>query len=66
MVDGTLSRAAKVVHHVEVAAVQNLVGTDLVLTIVKFEGKRVTLRTSSFLKGGVQMANEELVWERMN
>jgi hypothetical protein len=56
----------KVVHHVEAAAVQNLVGTDLVRTIVKFEGKRVTLRTSSFLKGGVRFANEELVWERMN
>jgi hypothetical protein len=55
----------KVVHHVEVAAVQNWVGIDLVRTIVKLEGKRVTLRTPPFLKGGVQ-TTEELVWERMN
>jgi hypothetical protein len=57
--------ANKVVHHVEAAAVQNWVGIDLVRTIVKLEGKRVTLRTPPFLKGGVQMT-EELVWERMN
>jgi hypothetical protein len=55
----------KVVHHVEVAAVQNWVGIDLVRTIVKLEGIRVTLRTPPFLKGGVQMT-EELVWERIS
>jgi Lipocalin-like domain len=55
----------KVVHHVEVAAVQNWVGTDLVRTIVKLEGKRVMLQVPPFLKGGAQMT-EELVWERMN
>jgi len=55
----------KVVHHVEVASVQNFVGTDLVRTIVKLEGKRVTLRTAPFPRGG-QIVNEELVWERMN
>ena len=54
----------KVVHHVEVAAVQNWVGTDLVRTIVKLEGNRVTLGVPPFLKGGVQMT-EELVWERI-
>jgi hypothetical protein len=55
----------KVVHHVEVAAVQNWVGTDLVRTIVKLEAKRVTLRVPPFLKGGLQIT-EELVWERVN
>jgi hypothetical protein len=57
--------ADKVIHHVEVAAMQNNVDTDLVRTIVKLEGKRVTLRTPSFLRAGQQI-NEELVWERMN
>jgi len=56
----------KVIHHLEVASLQNVVGADLVRTIVRFEGKRVTLRTSPFLKGGLQIASQELVWERMN
>ena len=56
----------KVIHHLEVASLQNVVGADLVRTIVKFEGNRVTLRTSPFLKGGLQIASQELVWERMN
>ena len=55
----------KVVHHVEVASIQNFVGTDMVRTLVKLEGKRVTLRTAPFPRGG-QLVNEELVWERMN
>ena len=56
----------KVVHHVEVAAVQNWVGSDLVRTIVKLEGKRITLRVPPFMKGGLRFASEELVWERVN
>lgn len=44
----------KVIHHAEVATVQNWVGSDGVRTIVKFEGKRVTLRTAPFLRGGLQ------------
>jgi hypothetical protein len=55
----------KVIHHAEVATVQNWVGLDGVRTIVKFEGKRVTLRTAPFLRGGLQIT-EELVWERMD
>jgi Lipocalin-like domain len=55
----------KVIHQVEISSVQNNVGTDLVRTIVKVEGRRVTLRTPSFLRAGQQIT-EELVWERMN
>jgi hypothetical protein len=55
----------KVVHHVEVSGMQNIVNTDLVRTIVKLEGKRATLRTPPFLRGGAQIT-EELVWERIS
>jgi len=50
----------KVIHHVEVSVVQNEVNTDKVRTIVKLEGKRVTLRVD-----GARIT-AELVWERMN
>ena len=55
----------KVIHHVEVSAMQNTVNTELVRTIVKLEGKRVTLRTPLFSRAGLKVT-EELVWERMN
>jgi hypothetical protein len=55
----------KVIHHVEVSAMQNVVNTELVRTIVKLEGKRVTLRTPLFSRAGLKVT-EELVWERMN
>jgi hypothetical protein len=55
----------KVIHHVEVSAMQNVVNTELVRTIVKLEGKRVTLRTPFFSRAGLKVT-EELVWERMN
>jgi hypothetical protein len=55
----------KVIHHIEAAWMQNYVKTDQVRFIVKLEGNRVTLRTPPFLKGGVKLANQELVWERM-
>jgi hypothetical protein len=55
----------KVIHHIEAAWMQNYVKTDQVRFIVKLEGNRVILRTPPFLKGGVQLANQELVWERI-
>lgn len=54
----------KVVHHIEAASLQNIVNTDSVRTIVKLEGRRVTLRTAPFLKAG-QRVVEDLVFERM-
>lgn len=53
----------RVTHHVEAAWMQNYVKSDQV-RFVKLRGDRLTLRTPPFLKGGVQLANQELVWER--
>ena len=54
-----------VTHHVEAASVQNWVNTDLT-RFVKLEGNRLTLRTTpGDFVGGVQLACEELVWEKM-
>jgi hypothetical protein len=55
----------KVIHHVEAAWMENYVKTDQVRFIVRFEGNRMTLRTPPFLKGGLKLANQELVWERI-
>ena len=54
----------RVVHHVEVASLQNRVGTDLTRTIVKLEQNRLILRTPSFLKGG-EMVTTQLEWARL-
>jgi len=55
----------RVIHHVEAAWMENYVGSDQVRYIVKFDANRMTIRTPPFLKGGVKLANQELVWERM-
>lgn len=55
----------KVTHHVEVASIQNSVGTDLVRSIVLLKGNRLILRTNPFLKGGSQVTTE-IVWERIS
>jgi Lipocalin-like domain len=52
-----------VTHHVEVASVENWVGTDLVRA-VRLERGRLTLRTPSIEAGGTQRVME-LVWERV-
>ena len=54
----------KVIHHVEVASLQNRVGTDLTRSIVVLQGDRLVLRTPPFLKGGA-MVTTELIWERL-
>lgn len=54
----------KVIHHLEISAVPNFLNTDNVRTIVKLDGKHLTLRTPPFLKGGRRVV-EDLVWERM-
>ena len=57
----------KVIHHVQASSDPNRVNTDLVRIVVKLEGDRVTLRTTapSVWDGGVQVAYQELVWDRM-
>ena len=62
---GTYTREGNtVVHHLEVSSLPNWVGVDLKRTIVALEGDRLVLRTTPYLKGGVN-ATSELVWERV-
>jgi hypothetical protein len=53
----------KVTHHIEIASIENWVGTDLV-RIIKLEGRRLTLTTPP-LPGSGGGASNELVWERI-
>src|SRR5262249_32578198 len=53
----------RVVHHIEVDSDQSGADKDHG-RYVKIEGNRVTLRTGSFMVGGIRLAKEELVWER--
>jgi hypothetical protein len=53
----------KIVHHVEIASVQNWVNTDLV-RLVRIEGKRITLTTPPISVAG-EIRTTELVWERI-
>jgi hypothetical protein len=55
-------KAGTVIHHVEIASVQNWVNTDLVRDI-KIEGDRISYRVVAPLKG--VMRTTELVFERM-
>jgi hypothetical protein len=56
----------KVIHHLEASWLKNVVNMDVIRFIVKLQGNKVTLRTAPFPRGGLQIANEELVWERIN
>jgi len=61
---GTYSlESGRVVHHVQVASLQNRVGTDMVRTIVKLQDDQLVLRTPPFLKGG-RLVTTELTWQR--
>jgi hypothetical protein len=65
---GTFTVSGDIVtHHVQASSDPNRVNTDLVRIVVKIEGNRVTLRTTtpSVWDGGVQVAYQELVWDRM-
>jgi hypothetical protein len=52
-----------VVHHVEVASVENWVNTDLI-RVLKIDGDRVALRTPPLSIGGT-VQTVELAWERV-
>lgn len=54
----------RLIYHVEVSSIQNWVGTDLT-RIIRFQGNRLTTRTPTTVKGGVQQVIE-LMWERVN
>ena len=53
----------RVVHHVEIASVENWVNTDLI-RLVHFDGDRMTLTTPPLSVGG-KIQTTELVWERV-
>ena len=53
-----------VIHHIEIASIQNAVNTDLV-RYIKLQSDRLTLRTPPIVLRGAQMAYAELVWERL-
>jgi hypothetical protein len=55
--------ANKVIHHVEVASVQNWVNTDLVCPFA-IQGNQLTLRNPSTSLAG-QIQTFDLVWERL-
>jgi len=54
----------KVVHHVEVASLQNWVNTDQI-RFVTLRGNRIFLRNTPQLRGGVTVIIES-VWERLD
>jgi len=54
----------KVIHHVEISSLQNLVGTDLV-RFIKFQGDRIILVTPPTSTNG-RTQTHELVWERVS
>ena len=56
-------KAGKVIHHVEIASVQNWVNTDLIRDI-QIDGDRITYRVPAQPLNGV-MRTTELVFERM-
>ncbi len=53
-----------VIHHVQIASIQNWANTNLTRTIVNLQSDRLTLRTPPFLMDG-KMVTTELVWERL-
>lgn len=54
----------KVIHHVEIASVENWVNTDLIRNF-RLQGNRLTLLTPPLATRQGGTANVELVWERM-
>lgn len=52
-----------IIHHVEIASVQNWVGTDL-FRLVKLRDNKIILTTPPISVGG-QIRTTELVWERV-
>ncbi len=56
----------KVIHHVEAASMPNDVGADLERMIVALDSDRLVLRVAKpYLRGGLMVRSQELVWERM-
>ena len=54
----------KVIHHVEIASVENWVNTDLIRNF-RLQGNRLTLLTPPLASQQGKAANFELLWERV-
>ncbi len=56
----------EVTHHVEVASTPNDVGANLERVIVQLNAHRLVLRVAKpYLRGGMMVRQQELVWERV-
>lgn len=56
----------KVIHHVEIASMPDDVGADLERVVVKLDADHLVLRVAKpYLRGGVMVQSQELVWERV-
>ena len=55
----------EVIHHVEAASMPNDVGTDL-KRLVKLDGDRLVLTVAKpYLRGGIMVRSQELIWKRL-
>jgi hypothetical protein len=56
----------KVVHHVEVASMPNDVGASMERVIVHLDTDRLVLRVAKpYLRGGMMVQSQELVWQKV-
>jgi hypothetical protein len=56
----------KVVHHVEVASMPNDVGASMERVIVHLDADRLVLRVAKpYLRGGMMVQSQELVWQKV-
>ena len=56
----------KVIHHVEAASMPNDVGASMERVIVQMTADRLVLRVAKpYLRGGMMVRQQELVWERV-
>ncbi|MEQ1353905.1 MAG: lipocalin-like domain-containing protein [Candidatus Acidiferrum sp.] len=56
----------KVIHHVEAASTPNDVGASMERVIVQLDADRLVLRVAKpYLRGGMMVRQQELVWERV-
>jgi hypothetical protein len=56
----------KVVHHVEVASMPNDVGAHMERVVVHLDAERLVLRVAKpYLRGGMMVQSQELVWQKV-
>jgi hypothetical protein len=56
----------KVVHHVEVASMPNDVGANMERVVVHLDADRLVLRVAKpYLRGGMMVKSQELVWQKV-